>query len=403
MSVVLLGSTSGSVTLQEPAIAGSTVIDLPATSGTMAVLPTATSVLPEASGGTGTTTGYYGFKNRLINGSMVIDQRNAGASVTPSTASTAYVTVDRWKPFVSQGSKLSLQQNAGAVTPPAGFGFYLGVTSLSAYSITSTDYFALNYRIEGFNTADLNWGTANAQTVTLSFWIRSSLTGTFGGSILNSAENYSYPFTYTISAANTWEQKTITIAGPTAGTWIGATNGIGLQVFFGMGVGSTYSGTAGAWASSGFIVSATGATSVVGTNGATFYITGVQLEKGSTATSFDYRPYGTELALCQRYYQNYGKNANAEINGACNSTIRIRGAFTLPVVMRASGTLTTTGTPVAYSYFAANPTLSTVNTYSATATTLAVDYNVSSGTVTAGLDCAFQLSGSNYWELSSEL
>ena len=253
-----------------------------------------------------------GFRNRIINGAMVIDQRNAGASVTPSTASTAYVTVDRWKPFVSQGSKLSLQQNAGAVTPPAGFGFYLGVTSLSAYSITSTDYFALNYRIEGFNTADLNWGTANAQTVTLSFWIRSSLTGTFGGSILNSAENYSYPFAYTISAANTWEQKTITIAGPTSGTWIGATNGIGLQVFFGMGVGSTYSGTAGAWASSGFIVSATGATSVVGTNGATFYITGVQLEKGSTATSFDYRPYTTELQLCQRYLPAWNTSVTNE-------------------------------------------------------------------------------------------
>jgi hypothetical protein len=304
---------------------------------------------------------YYGFKNRIINGGMVIDQRNNGASVTPSTASTAYVTVDRWKPFTSQGSKYSLQQNAGSVTPPAGFGFYLGVTSLSAYSITSTDYFALNYRIEGFNTADLNWGTANAQTVTLSFWIRSSLTGTFGGSILNSAENYSYPFTYTISAANTWEQKTITIAGPTAGTWIGATNGIGLQVFFGMGVGSTYSGTAGAWASSGFIASATGATSVVGTDGATFYITGVQLEKGSTATSFDYRPYGTELAMAQRYYyKNFPALSNSGLAPSFNgSTTQSVGTGFFPVQMRVRPTaLEQTGT--ASDYLIAHRATSTV-------------------------------------------
>jgi hypothetical protein len=155
--------------------------------------------------------------------------------------------------------------------------------------------------IEGFNVADLGWGTANAQTVTLSFWVRSSLTGTFGGSLLNQDGSRSYPFSYTISAANTWEQKSITVTGSTSGTW-NTTNSTGMYVTFGLGVGSTYSGTAGAWASS-LVISATGATSVVGTSGATFYITGVQLEKGSTATSFDYRPYGTELALCQRYFQ----------------------------------------------------------------------------------------------------
>jgi hypothetical protein len=240
-----------------------------------------------------------GFRNRLINGGMTVDQRNAGAAVTIATSGT--YTLDRWVGWASPTSKYSIEQTITGVAAPAGFAEYLGVTSLSAYSITSGDLFTVNQPIEGFNVADLAWGSASAATVTLSFWVRSSLTGTFGGSVQNSAQNRSYPFTYTISAANTWEQKSVTIAGDTSGTW-GTGNGVGIRLHIGLGVGSTFSGTAGSWAASNFL-SATGATSVVGTSGATFYITGVQLEKGSTATSFDYRPYGTELALCQRYYQ----------------------------------------------------------------------------------------------------
>jgi hypothetical protein len=243
---------------------------------------------------------YNSFKNRIINGAMVIDQRNAGASIATPNG----YTLDRWRVNQTTTGKLTAQQNQGSVTPPAGFSNYLGITSSSAFSVGSTDAYWIDQAIEGFNFADLAWGTASAATITLSFWVRSSLTGTFGGSLRNSATNRSYPFTYTISAANTWERETITIAGDTSGTWL-TTNGVGVYVSFGLGVGSTYSGTAGAWAAGNY-VSATGATSVVGTNGATFYITGVQLEKGSTATAFDYRPYGTELQLCQRYYEFSG-------------------------------------------------------------------------------------------------
>jgi hypothetical protein len=271
-------------------------------------------------------------KNRIINGAMVIDQRNAGASLT--VTANGY-SLDRWQTTASQSSKYSVQQNAGSVTPPVGFKNYLGVTSLSAYSLGAGDYFSIAQRIEGFNTADLDFGTANAKTFTLSFWVRSSLTGTFGGAFSNSSYARSYPYTYTISLANTWEYKTVTVAGDTTGTWVGATNGIGLIVEFGLGVGTTYSGTAGAWASGGGFDSATGATSVVGTNGATFYITGVQLEVGSSATGFEYRQYGTELSLCQRYYETAGQG----ILGLTNSATGIVFGYSFQVVKRASPTL----------------------------------------------------------------
>jgi hypothetical protein len=275
-----------------------------------------------------------GFKNRIINGAMVIDQRNAGASVTP--ANDAFIT-DRFKLEFSQASKFSAQQNAGAVTPPVGFINYLGVTTVSSYSILTGDYFNISQRIEGLNIADLGWGTASASTVTLSFWVRSSLTGTFGGALRNGNTTRSYPFSYSIPVANTWTQISVTIAGDTTGTWL-TTNGTGINITFGLGVGATGSAVAGAWAAGNF-VSATGATSVVGTNGATFYITGVQLEKSSTATSFDYRPFGTELALCHRYYYRItAQNAFGRIltAGLANSSTLVRPSVQLPTPMRTS-------------------------------------------------------------------
>jgi hypothetical protein len=283
----------------------------------------------------------FGFKNRIINGAMVIDQRNAGAAVSPAVDGTYYL--DRWRTSLSVAGKFSIQQNAGAVTPPAGFTNYLGITSLSAYTVGASELFMVQQRIEGYNVADLAWGTASASTVTFSFWVRSSLTGTFGGALTNGTAR-SYPFTYTVSSANTWEQKTITVVGDTSGTW-NTTNSFGLICAFSLGIGTTYSGTAGAWAGSVYY-SATGATSVVGTNGATFYITGVQLEKGSTATSFDYRPYGTELALCQRYYQQSTSGGQFNFVGAyCRSAIVIEGFGTQFVVqMRATPTLTVIST-----------------------------------------------------------
>jgi hypothetical protein len=239
----------------------------------------------------------YNFKNRIINGAMVISQRNGTSSVTP--ASGSFLT-DRYGYYASQASKVTAQQLSAS--PPVGFFNYLGITIASAVSsLGSTDYFYYQQKIEGFNTADLQWGTVNAKTVTVSFWVQSSLTGTFGGSLRNGNENRGYPFTYTISAANTWEYKTITIAGDTTGTW-NTDNTTGIGLCFSLGMGSTYSNTAGAWATGNY-ASATGVINVMATVGATFNVTGVQLEVGVTATGFDYRPYGTELLLCERYYE----------------------------------------------------------------------------------------------------
>ena len=245
----------------------------------------------------------FGFKNRIINGAMMIDQRNAGATAT-ITADPQY-SIDRWKFGISQASKVSAQRSTVA---PAGFSNSVLLTSLSAMTIGSSDYGGFQQDIEGFNIADLGWGTANAQPVTISFWVRSSLTGTFSGALRNLAQNRAYPFTFSISSANTWEYKTVTVAGDTSGTWL-TDNTTGIRLSFNISTGSTYLGTAGSWVGSN-IVGATGSVNLLATNGATFYITGVQLEKGSTATSFDYRPYGTELALCQRYFY---KTYNTEV------------------------------------------------------------------------------------------
>ena len=265
--------------------------------------------------------GPYTGANKIINGDMAIDQRNAGASVT---ISTSQYLLDRYYFINSVSSKLAAQQNKNSVAPPAGFTNYIGFTSLSSYSVGAAEYFLLNQAIEGLNCTDLNWGTANAKAVTISFWVYSSLTGTFGGSINNSASNRSYPFTYTISSANTWEQKSVTIAGDTSGTWL-TTIGVGLWLRLGLGVGSTYSGTAGSWSGSTYF-SATGATSVVGTNGANWYITGVKLEVGSIATPFVPDDYAVSLGKCQRYYEKSFPISTAPAGGLA-SLINTGSAF----------------------------------------------------------------------------
>ena len=298
---------------------GDTGIQTPMYNGTI----TANAVTPSVN-----------MKNRIINGNMSVDQRNAGASVTIDQTGGTY-TLDRWYGRDDSDGAYSIQQVSDA---PAGFTNSLKVTiTTTDSSLSASQYGFIGQWIEGFNTADLNWGTANAKTVTLSFWVKGSVTGQFGGSITNSAQNRSYPFSFTISAANTWEQKTVTITGDTTGTWL-ATNGAGIGVIFAVGIGSNFLDTANIWTGN-FEMSATGQTNLYATSGGTLQFTGVQLEVGSTATSFDYRHYTTEFQLCQRYYQKSVQNGSTSYPSSDGYS---RGMYLFPVRMRATPTMTFT-------------------------------------------------------------
>lgn len=250
-------------------------------------------------------SGLIAFKNRIINGRMEIDQRNVGAAVTVNSAARTY-GVDRFFGY-GQATDGVFTMQCDTVAP-AGFINSLKVTVTTAdASVGASQFYYFGQSIEGLNCTDLAFGSASAKTITLSFWVRSSVTGTFGGALLNSAANRSYPFTYSISSSNTWEQKTVTIAGDTSGTWL-TTNGIGLNVVWDLGCGSSNLGTAGAWVGAADY-GATGGTKLISTLNATWYITGVQVEVGSAATAFEVRQYGAELALCQRYFQKSHKQS----------------------------------------------------------------------------------------------
>jgi hypothetical protein len=255
-------------------------------------------------------------------------------------------------------------------TAPAGFSKSLIVTSTAAVTPSAADRSALTQVIEGLNIADLGWGAAGASSVTLSFWVRSSLTGQFGGSLQNSAQDYSYPFAFTVNSANTFEYKTVTIEGPTAGTF-GSDNGGGIRVAFDLGMGSDLLGTADAWVASDKR-GVTGDTRINGTNGATFYITGVQLEAGSVATPFERRPYGTELALCQRYCfflkgtNAYTRFALVEIDSSTNAN----ALLALPVAMRVVPSLTTTGTLSQYGIYSGGGVLALTSLIAAASSTV---------------------------------
>ena len=338
-SIVVNGDTSGSVTLSAPAVAGTVTVTLPATTGTMLTTASSTGIsgsaissgtVAEAYGGTGTNTGYYGFKNRIINGAMVISQRGTSPTITGG----GDYSLDRFGSYYSGNAFTSVQ----STTAPVGFinSMLFTVTSTSA----SPTYSFFYQRIEGFNCADLGFGLSTASTITLSFWVRSSVTGIYSIALGNDGGNRSYAAQYTINSANTWEQKTITILGDTSGTWL-TNNAVGISVRWNMG---TSSGSrlisAGSWqaANADGATGSTGANTWANTASATFYITGVQLEKGSTATSFDYRPYGTELNLCQRYYWQSASKANGtqfwEYSGAVTDGTTVRINFYLPTAMR---------------------------------------------------------------------
>jgi hypothetical protein len=343
----------------------------------------------------------FGFKNRIINGAQVINQR--GATVT---AASTYVT-DRWQvDTLTTSGAVSFAQNS---TAPAGFTNSLKITVTTAdAAVAASDLVEFRQWIEGYNTADFSFGSASAGTFTVSFWVNSSVTGTYGVSFRNSAADRIYVSTYTVSAANTWEQKTITVAGDTTGTWL-TDNGRGLGIAFCVMGGSNFQGTAGAWGATNNRTTSAQA-NLLATINNTFYITGVQLEKGSTATSFDYRPYGTELALCQRYYyKTIATGADSPFGMGSVTTATIADTIvpfpinmrTAPTALEQSGTagdyrVRTQGTDTVCSSVPAF-----VNT--ATTTTSPVRFTVASGLTAGNAAIGRSVNSSAYLAWSAEL
>jgi len=282
-----------------------------------------------------------GRKNLIINGGMEVSQRGTGAGNAASAGQV--VSCDQWKSWINgsggSGAAFTLQQEFSVI--PDNFITSLKVDQTGTATLSGTQYNLIANYIEGYRIAHLGFGTAAAKTVTLSFWIRSSITGTFGGALSNGAQNRSYPFSYTIDNVNTWERKKITIPGDTTGTWA-RDNSRGFLLFFSLGTGPGYSGPEGVWAGATYL-SPTGVNNWVGQS-STFYLTGVQLEVGKNATEFEHRSYGEELALCQRYYFKSTDYRQAGYSYAGNSSVDgMRVPYVWPVTMRANPAATITG------------------------------------------------------------
>jgi len=350
-AIKLKGDTSGEVTIQAPAVAGTTTLNLPATSSTLA------------------TQNALGVRNLIINGDMRIDQRNAGSSVANSAGAAYYL--DRWQVATAQASKMNIEQNAGSVTPPDSFSNYLGMTVTSAYTAGASDYYLLAQKIEGFNASHLKFGTSNAQDITISFKVYSSLTGTFCAALQNAAQNRTYIFNYTISSANTWTTITKTIPGDTSGTW-GSGNASWGELKFDLGSGSNYqTSTVDSWAATDDFTTSS-STKFVANASATFYITGLQLEVGDTATPFEHRPYDMELARCERYYQRIsdrtGEGANRWwLHPISGGNVWRRASVFYRTPMRNAPTATITAIAGGGATFASgNPYFSNANTINGT-------------------------------------
>jgi hypothetical protein len=279
---------------------------------------------------------------------MMVDQRFGGGSAT-ATADT--YCVDRWA--IGYGGPVNAFTATRSDTVPVGFKNSLLLTAGTGASAGAAGYAYLRQMIEGVNIYDLNWGTANAQAITISFWVRSSLTGTFGILFRNSGGSRAYGATYVISSGDTWEQKTITVPGDTGGTWL-TTTGIGIGIYFDLGIGSNYEVSSGSWQTFSNGLGVSGTTKLTATSGALLYITGVQLEKGSTASAFEFRPYGHELELCRRYYEILGETSNSLLlQGYAGGNESIRVPIFYSVNKRVQPTVSVVGT-FTYSNYAAS-------------------------------------------------
>lgn len=366
---------------------------------------------------------YQGSPNRniIINGAMNVDQRNSGALI--SNASNGTFSVDRWAYYqtgVQQGGiSAGLRQNLDSLTPPSNFKNYLGISINGNYSPSASEGFYFSQAIEANNISNLNYGTASSLTTTLSFWIRINVAGTFSGTLSNYANTRAYPFTFTVNSANTWEYKTITIPGDTSGTWVTSGTAGGMRLNISLGVGSSLSGTAGSWATFGSgAYGATGAIKLseywTGSFTPKLYITGVQLEIGSSATPFEFKTYAEELIQCQRYYENgsYGNNSypaaynpNAYNGGAGFAGINIPFKVTKRTTPHTTSNLSISGMWTAPGSFGVTAnTTHTFTSYDATTEGFKYISNRVSGNATPTTASMYFWEGTSItWNVSAEL
>jgi len=375
-SIKLKGDTSGEVIISAPSVAGNTTLELPATSSTLA------------------TQNSLGLRNLIINGDMQIDQRNAGASNTSS--STTYM-VDR---FQFQMSSVANVQTYQQVTDaPAGFNKSLKITNNSTTQSTAAGVLATpRQKIEGFNTAHLNWGTADAQTVTVSFWVKASVTGTYPVALTNNDFTRSFVTNYTVSVANTWEKKTVTITGDTSGTW-SINNSTGITVMFSLDTGSSYQTTADSWQTGSYRGTSSNVHFLANAS-ATWQITGVQVEVNTTATPFENLMYSQQLAMCQRYYIKITDPAACGVAAGGNSA---RNSIFLPVTMRANPSVLASGTFNFYN--GSGVRTGTVAGYypGISAQVVQLDFTLSSGFTTSQAVTLFTNNGNQFISSSAEL
>ena len=349
----------------------------------------ATNAITDAIGGNTTTINGYtptmsnmAGRNRIINGDMRIDQRNAGASYSQSTS--AIYGLDRWKGDIDTGTgRWDVQQVSDA---PVGFSNSLKVTITTQESQPTSARHQIYQPIEGYNISDLGFGTANASPITVSFWVKTSVTGIHSVNV--ASFDYVYTTSYTVNLADTWEYKTITIPGATAGTW-DSTNGGGLYLEFTLGGGTDQIVAANTWYSETSTGIVSDSVYLPATSGATWQITGVQLEAGSVATPFEHRQYGQELALCQRYYQKSYDYDTVPGTNTIVGSVTARGDISstmsnLPLGTRFVVTMRAVPTLVTYSKSGTSGAISNLGT-SLGSQQSAVDTDVIGGLGTTGI------------------
>ena len=290
-----------------------------------------------------------GRRNIVINGAMLVAQRSTS---TQFSGANGFVC-DRFECSNQTDGAITFSQSTDV---PSGQGF-INSTKINVdtadTSLTATQHALFQQKVEGLNSSQLMWGTSNAENISVSFWIKSSLTGTFTYYALDeSADSQSYVQTFTIDSANTWEKKTFIIEGPTTGgtTDFPITNARSFFTGICLGVGSTHqTSTTGSWHSTAnFAASTSSAVKLIGTASANMYVTGWQIELGNQATPFEHASsFGETLALCQRYFHRWdgttGGNNTEFCIGFVSSTNSARGVYFYPQIMRSNPALSASG------------------------------------------------------------